>query len=148
MVRPRLLGAVVLLFLASAPHADSWADDAAWAVHQRSRPPGPEGSGKFAIDDDRLNWDPHDTAVILAPLNCPSARAKQADAMAEQLGQMGIPVRRSNSYSATITDPAQMPLLTRTNAVLGGEVPIVIINGMAKANPTVDEVALEFGRDK
>ena len=91
---------------------------------------------------------PHDTAVILAPLNCPSARAKQADAMAEQLGQMGIPVRRSNSYSATITDPAQMPLLTRTNAVLGGEVPIVIINGRAKANPTVDEVALEFGRDK
>jgi hypothetical protein len=91
---------------------------------------------------------PHDTAVIPAPLNCPSARAKQADAMAEQLRQMGIPVRRSNSYSATITDPAQMPLLTRTNAVLGGEVPIVIINGMAKANPTVDEVALEFGRDK
>ena len=41
-----------------------------------------------------------------------------------------------------------MPLLTRTNAVLGGEVPIVIINGMAKANPTVEEVALEFRRDK
>jgi hypothetical protein len=61
---------------------------------------------------------------------------------------MGIPVRRSNSYSATITDPAQMPLLTRTNAVLGGEVPIVIINGMAKANPTAEEVALEFRRDK
>jgi hypothetical protein len=91
---------------------------------------------------------PRDTAVILAPLNCPSVRAKKADAMAKELGQMGITVRRSNSYSARITDPAQMPLLTRTNAVLGGEVPIVIINGMAKANPTVEEVALEFRRDK
>lgn len=91
---------------------------------------------------------PRDTAVILAPLNCPSVRAKQADAMAKELGRMGIPVRRSNSYSARITDPDQMPLLTRTNAVLGGEVPIVIINGMAKANPTVDEVALEFRRGK
>jgi hypothetical protein len=27
---------------------------------------------------------------------------------------------------------------------MGGEIPIVIINGMAKANPTVDEVASEF----
>jgi hypothetical protein len=41
-----------------------------------------------------------------------------------------------------------MLLLRRTNAVLGGEVPIVIINGMAKANPAAVEVALEFRRDK
>jgi hypothetical protein len=38
---------------------------------------------------------PRDAAVILAPLNCPSAPAKQADAMATQLSQMGIPVRRT-----------------------------------------------------
>lgn len=91
---------------------------------------------------------PRDTAVILAPLNCPSAQAKQADVMATELTRMGIPVRRSNSYSARITDPSEMPLLTRTNAVLSGQVPIVIINGMAKANPTVDEVALEVRREK
>jgi ligand-binding sensor domain-containing protein len=30
----------------------------------------------------------------------------------------------------------------------GGEIPIVIINGMAKANPTVDEVAAELRRGK
>ncbi len=34
------------------------------------------------------------------------------------------------------------------NAVLSGEVPIVIINGMAKADPIVDEVALEVRRDR
>jgi hypothetical protein len=37
-----------------------------------------------------------------------------------------------------------MPMLVRTNAVLSGEIPIVIINGMAKANPTVDEVVAEY----
>ena len=72
----------------------------------------------------------------------------RADTMAEQLEKMGIPVTRSNSYSATIHDRNPMPLLTRTNQVLGGEIPIVIINGMAKANPTVDEVTAEFWRGK
>jgi hypothetical protein len=89
-----------------------------------------------------------DTVVVLAPLNCPSAQAKRADAMATQLTQMGIPIRRSNNYSATIFNRDQMPLLTRTNAVWGGEIPIVIINGMAKANPTVDEVTSEIRRGK
>jgi len=91
---------------------------------------------------------PADTAVILAPLNCPSAQSKRADAMATQLRQMGIAISRTNHYSAIIHDRNQMPLLTRTNEVLGGEIPIVIINGMAKANPTVDEVAAEFRRGK
>jgi len=68
--------------------------------------------------------------------------------MAEQLEKMGIPVTRSNSYSAAIHDRSLLPLLKRTNDVLGGEIPIVIINGMAKANPTVDEVAAEFRRGK
>lgn len=91
---------------------------------------------------------PADTAVILAPLNCPSAQAKRADAMAMQLEQMGIPIRRANNYSVSIVNRDQLPLLTRTKAMMGGEIPIVIINGMAKANPTVDEVASEFRRGK
>jgi len=39
-------------------------------------------------------------------------------------------------------------LLQRTSVVMGGEIPVVIINGMAKANPTVDEVTSEFRRGK
>jgi hypothetical protein len=89
---------------------------------------------------------PADTAVILAPLNCPSAAAKRADAMAGELSRKGLAISRRNQYGATIHDPNQLPLLTRTNEVLSGEVPIVIINGMAKANPTVDEVAAEMRR--
>jgi hypothetical protein len=89
-----------------------------------------------------------DVAVILAALNCPSVQAKRADSMASQLSQMGIPNQRANNYSVTGVPRDQMPLLMRTNVVLTGEIPIVIINGMAKANPTVDEVVAEYRAGK
>lgn len=88
------------------------------------------------------------TVLILAALNCPLAPAQRAAAMAQQLTQLGIPNRRTNNYSATITRRDQMPLLARTNAVLTGEIPIVIVDGMARANPTVDEVAAEYRRGR
>ena len=87
---------------------------------------------------------PHDSVIILAALNCPSAAAQRADTMAKRLTEMGIPNTRANHYSASITDRDQLPLLQRTSVVMGGEIPVVIVNGMAKANPTVDEVASEF----
>ena len=87
---------------------------------------------------------PPDKVIILAALNCPSAAAQRADTMADRLTQMGIPNTRANHYSASITDRDQLPLLQRTAVVMGGEIPVIIVNGMAKANPTVDEVASEF----
>lgn len=87
---------------------------------------------------------PSDKVIILAALNCPSAAAQRADTMARRLTEMGIPNTRANHYSASITDRDQLPLLQRTSVVMGGEIPVVIVNGMAKANPTVDEVASEF----
>ncbi len=87
---------------------------------------------------------PPDKVIILAALNCPSAAAQRADAMAKRLTEMGIPNTRANHFSASITDREQLPLLQRTSVVMGGEIPVVIVNGMAKANPTVDEVASEF----
>lgn len=83
-------------------------------------------------------------AVVLAALNCPSAQAQRADAMAAQLTRLGLANQRANTYFASISSREQMPLLNRTNAVLGGEIPIVIINGRAKANPTVEEVRAEY----
>ena len=91
---------------------------------------------------------PQDTVLIFAALNCPSAQAKRANDMATQLKQMGIPTERTSSYSATQVTREQMPLLARTNAVMGGEIPIVLIKGVAKANPTLDEVVSEYRRDR
>ncbi len=87
---------------------------------------------------------PSDKVIILAALNCPSSAAQRADTMARRLTEMGIPNTRANQYSASITDRDQLPLLQRTSVVMGGEIPVVIVNGMAKANPTVDEVVSEF----
>src|ERR1700676_4559156 len=89
-----------------------------------------------------------DTALILAALNCSSVSAKRGDVMAQRLTEMGIPNRRSNNYSVAAATREQMPLLTRTSIVLKGEIPVIFINGMAKANPTVEEVASEYRRDK
>jgi hypothetical protein len=86
--------------------------------------------------------------LILAALNCPSAAAKRADTMAKQLSDMHIPNNRANSYSLAITSREQVPLLQQTSMVLSGEIPVVIVNGRAKANPTVDEVTSEYRRSQ
>jgi len=88
---------------------------------------------------------PSNTVVILAPQNCTSAQAKRADLMVEQLRKMGIPVTRLDHYSVQNASLPQ-PMIWRTNAVLTGKVPIVVVNGMAKANPRVSEVAAEYQR--
>lgn len=89
-----------------------------------------------------------DTAIILAALNCPSAQAKRADAMAAQLNRMGIPNRRANNFSVSHITREQVALIERTNVVMTGEIPIVFINGMAKANPSIEEVVAEYRRIK
>lgn len=84
------------------------------------------------------------SVLILAAQHCPSAQARRADALAAQLTQLGIPNRRASAYVISHVTPGQTSLLRRTNEVLTGEIPIVIIDGMAKANPSVEEVAAEY----
>lgn len=91
---------------------------------------------------------PPDTVLIFAALNCPAKPAQRANAMATQLQKMGIPIQRMDHYSVANLKQDQMPLALRTNAVMGGELPVVLVNGLAKANPSVDEVAVEYRRDK
>jgi hypothetical protein len=91
---------------------------------------------------------PPDTVLIFAALNCPAKPAQRANAMAIQLQKMGIPIQRVDHYSVANLKQDQMPLALRTNAVMGGELPVVLVNGLAKANPSVDEVAVEYRRDK
>jgi hypothetical protein len=62
---------------------------------------------------------PRDTAVILAPLNCPSVRAKQADAMANELGQMGIPPLTKWRWSFGATSRDQVARMAGGAAFLG-----------------------------
>jgi hypothetical protein len=90
------------------------------------------------------------TVIILAPINCPSDATQRADALAAYLGDMGIPNFRSSSYQATRDDPTpeQQAEVERAIAVLDGEVPAVFVNGMAKSNPSADEVVREYERTR
>ena len=123
----------------------------AWHVHQRSvidRELSLSADSNGFVPVIMPDGAPPDTVLILAALNCPSAQAQRANAMAKQLSEMGIPAQRTNHYSAANLTQDQMSLMAHTNAVLSGEIPIVLLNGVAKANPSVDEVAAEYRRDK
>ena len=87
---------------------------------------------------------PRDTVVILAAINCPKAPAQRAAALEKELARRDIPVLRANTYQVTHFTREQMRLVNQTQAVLAGEIPIVVINGRARANPGVDDVAVEF----
>jgi hypothetical protein len=88
------------------------------------------------------------TVVILAPLNCPSDGAQRADNLARALEGQRIPVARSSHYSARSEgfDAERKASLDRAVAVLNGEIPAVFVNGMAKSNPSADEVVAEYRR--
>lgn len=86
------------------------------------------------------------TVIVFAPENCPSDAAQRADYLQRRLHEAGIPTVRSTSYSIQITNPTreQQAALQRTNSVLGGELPIVLLRGKGKANPTAEEVTSEY----
>lgn len=75
---------------------------------------------------------------------------QRADALSERLNRLGIPNVRSASYSVNRNDPSaeQKAGLDRAVGVLNGEIPAVFVNGMAKANPSAEEVAAEYARTK
>lgn len=82
--------------------------------------------------------------VIFAPRDCPSEAAHRAERLASFLKERGIGFTRlqSASYnSLTSKEEAQ-----RVMAVMNGDIPIVYVNGRAKANPTPEEVEAEYRR--
>ncbi len=81
--------------------------------------------------------------VIFAPENCPEDAGRRADALAEQLGRSGVPVSRLSHVSFTMTD-ADPSTVQRINSVMTGTIPIVVVRGRAKANPSLDEVLAEY----
>lgn len=91
---------------------------------------------------------PRDTVLILAPMNCPSDAAKRADTLAARLSAIGIPNVRRNNYSIARVTPDEMPGIRHAAALRDQEqIPLVMINGKGKGNPTVDEVATEYRQD-
>jgi hypothetical protein len=85
-----------------------------------------------------------DTILILAPLNCPSAGARRADALAARLSALGVPTVRLNQYAISAPTADMQSGIKHAFAILKGDIPAVMINGRAKANPTAEEVLNEY----
>jgi hypothetical protein len=88
------------------------------------------------------------SVLILAPLHCPREGAKRARALAQRMKELGIPAVESDRYSVAQVTPDNKASIDRAVEVLKTDtLPVVFINGRAKANPTADEVADEYRRN-
>jgi len=122
--------------------------DYGWPGHQISRATAALADGNGFIPAQMPDGAARDSVLILAPLNCPHDGAKRADAMAQRLRELGIPAVRSNNYSVTRVTRDNAAGVNRAVEVMNTNlVPVVFVNGRAKANPTADEVAAEYRND-
>ena len=115
-----------------------------WSTHQPTT--GPEAvvsANGFVALPALAGADPRQV-VVFAPQNCPKEDARRSDELAQSLAQRNIPSVRTHDVAFTSSDP-DPGIGARLNAVMNGELPIVIVNGKGKANPTLDEVIAEYG---
>jgi hypothetical protein len=90
-----------------------------------------------------LDNAPRNTILVFAAENCPHEDAARADALAAQLSRNGLPVAR-RQHASFPSVGSEAGALERINAVMTGKLPIVFVNGAAKANPTQEEVIAEY----
>lgn len=84
-----------------------------------------------------------DTVVILAPINCPRAGAKRADALAKYLTDRGVPNVRSAQYEVAGAGTDAL-VMKATDAIATGTLPVVLFNGRGEDNPAPWQVVDEY----
>ncbi|PTU30083.1 hypothetical protein [Stenotrophobium rhamnosiphilum] len=91
---------------------------------------------------------PQNTVLIFAPLNCPREHAQRARELAKKLTELGIQNIQTSHYPSVAFQPTEEKLASfkRLNVVMTGEIPIALVNGMGKANPSLDELVSEYKR--
>ena len=88
------------------------------------------------------------TVLIFTPLNCPKEAAQRAAALSAKLTDAGIPNTMTSRYAAQAFEntPENHAAFKRLDVVMRGEIPIALVNGMGKANPTADETISVYRR--
>ncbi len=82
--------------------------------------------------------------VVFTLENCPSEAAQRARRLMGRLSDHNVPYRQtSHAEFSNLTSQEQADRVTE---VMNGPIPIVYVNGRAKANPTPEEVIAEYGR--
>jgi hypothetical protein len=101
---------------------------------------------------DTLTPDGLDPSVmtVFMPENCPMEAGVRGRALVERMKEANIPLAVSDHASMQVRAntkaefDAKMELARKGTAVMGGEPPIVFYKGRAKANPSIEEVILEY----
>jgi len=91
---------------------------------------------------------PRNTVLIFAPLNCPRENAQRARELAKKLTELGIQNIQTSHYPSISFQPTEEKIaeLKRLNIVMTGEIPIALVNGMGKSNPSLNELVSEYQR--
>jgi hypothetical protein len=83
------------------------------------------------------------SVIVFAPANCPEDAGQRADELMRRLADKGIPAVRSSSANFNFTNP-DATVMAQVQRVMGGEQPIVFVNGTGKANPSFDDVVAQY----
>ncbi len=81
--------------------------------------------------------------IVFAPPNCPKEAGQRADELMRRLADRGIPSVRSSSANFTFPNPDPV-VMAQVQRVMGGELPVVFVNGTGKSNPSFDDVAVQY----
>lgn len=82
--------------------------------------------------------------VVFTPENCPSEAAQRARRLMGRLSDHNVPY--SQTSHAEFSNLTSQEQADRVTSVMNGPIPIVYVNGRAKANPTPEEVVAEYRR--
>jgi len=139
-----IIKALIVLSLAGGGYA-AWKHQHPHAGHRGAASSSVGDSSPFVplppVDGQRPG-----TVFVIAAQDCPHEDAQRADRLAESLSSQGIPVERAHSASFIFTSQPDADTAGRISEVMEGPLPVVFINGRAKGNPSLDEVAAEFRR--
>lgn len=86
-----------------------------------------------------------DTIYVVAAQNCPHAAAQNADRLAKDLGEKGMPVQRINQVNFR-PDQVDHAAMSRLTVVMAGPLPLVFIHGRVAPNPDLNQVVEEYYR--
>lgn len=144
----KTLGAAMLVVagVVAWEHLGSGADP-----RGRADPAAPAGTraggpGTGFVDIPMPDGMPARGVVVFAPENCPQDAGQRANALASHLEAQGIPFTRASNaeYSALSSQDD----VSRVMSVMNGPLPIVYVNGRARANPVPRDVVAEYRRGR
>ncbi len=124
---------------------------AAGAYHfwKQPRAGGGTGAGTVAADaaDDGfvplppVRGQSPAAVLVIAAEDCPHEDAQRADRLADDLSRSGVPVTRLHNLGF---DNVSADDVARINAVMGGTLPVVIVRGRGRANPSLAQVLAAY----